>query len=337
MEVVSFIRDSYIEFVKMNLEYSDNIKEVPLEIDNLSYLDDRILKDIKATIPLGNMHTIKFNDVHLKITIAGVDKASTKLLIFKTCFLIYLLNKPRRTHIKNLDVTLIGYEGKKTLPTHDQGLTQFEINSGVTITGFDSSHARVIVYRKEEMIKVLTHEMIHAFGLDAKSIPVEQERVFNDYFKITCKSSTINESFTDSLACLINTVIYSYLHNRDDFEKTFIKNMKKETKHIMEQAEKVLVYNKYSITDGVLHHDTSVCEATHVTSYYVIKAIIYCDLDGFIAFLNKHRMHIHVEEYIELIKRNMPIFLKKVRLNKNKSVTRNLNMTSLDIMSLKTI
>jgi hypothetical protein len=195
--------------------------------------------------------------------------------------------------------------------------------------------ADVIVYRNEEIVKVLTHELIHAFGLDAKFISPEEEAFVNEYFGITCKSATINESFTDALACYINTVMYTYLSNRvhATFATNFAKNFELERRHIVAQARKVLVHNGYYKKDGVLMNDNMVCEKTHVTSYYVLKAVVYTDISDFVAMLNQNRLCIDLKTYTDILKTNLPLFVKNLNISKNqKQKKSSLRMSSLDVL-----
>ena len=231
-----------------------------------------------------------------------------------------------------LDVTLIYFKRRKNLTSRP--LKPLHINSGVTSSY--STEATVVVYRKEEMVKVLTHEMIHAFGLDAKNISEDQEAFVNKYFNITCKSVTINESFTDSLACYINTVMYTFYERYDNikFDKKLEKNFAKEKMHMLKQAEKVLVYNGYYKSGNIIKSDKPVCEYTHVTSYYVIKALIYNNLEPFVKMLNDTNMIIDVPRYIDIVKGNMQAFIDVIKLDKSSIKEKNLNMTCLNILKV---
>ena len=251
--------------------------------------------------------------------------------------MIYLFNNKIGRKIKHLDLKLICYSGKKALPAAgEKDLTAFEINGGVSMS--TDHETSILVYRKEEIVKVLTHEMIHGFGLDHKYIPEHLEDFANKYFKVVCRSVTINESFTDALACLINAVIYTHLSRPSNFERAFRENIKIETAHIVAQAKKVLLYNGYYVKNGVLENDKNVCEQTHVTSYYVLKAVVYYDLDMFLAMLKKSWMCIDLDAYLQILKTKMHTFVKDLDLDANRENSKNLKMSSLDILrTLKTI
>lgn len=346
-DVIQFIKQSYIDFTTVipPIRKYGNLENIPshkINLEAFSYLHPKILDDIKSqdALSTGNRYDFHFEGIDIVFICANASSHHERFLLFYTCFLVYLFKTKLGKHLSKLMVQLIWYHGKKTLPEPNEKLSSFHINSGVTITQSIGAVAEILVYREEEMIKVLTHEMIHAFGLDAKNIPEEKERYINEHFKLNCKSANINESFTDSLACLINTVIYTYLQRPKDFDKQYAINIKKESKHILNQAMKVLVHNKYFIQKSQLQqppqahlsHASHVCESTHVTSYYVLKAVVYSDLSRFIQLLSINHMNIDINAYIEFIQNTVPKFEKILKFRRQNK--KNLNMTILNIFHI---
>jgi hypothetical protein len=350
---IHFIKQSYIDFTTVipPIRKYGNIQNIPshkINLEGFAYLHPQILDDIKSqeALSTGNRYDFHFEGIDITFIYASGTSLNPspskqeRFLLFYTCFLIYLFKTKLGKHLNKLMVQLICYKGKKTLPNPNEKLSSYHINSGVTISqipivGSAVTEAEILVYRKEEMIKVLTHEMIHAFGLDAKNIPEEKEQYINEHFKLNCKSANINESFTDSLACLINTVIYTHLQRPKDFNKQYAINIKKESQHILNQAIKVLVHNKYFIQKSQqpqLSHPSHVCESTHVTSYYVLKAVVYSNLSEFIQLLSINHMNIDINAYIEFIQNTVPKFEKILEFRRQ--ISKNLNMTILDILHI---
>ena len=338
--LIHFIRQSYQEFCKLRLEKLINPKTlVPIDVNGIGYIDNRIVQDINKYFPYGEQHHVEFCGIDTKIVLAGADAHLSKFLLFYTCFLIYMFKVHVGKLLTSIDITLICYDGKKHLPDDQSTLGPFEINGGVTMTQGD--HAEIVVYRYEEIVKVLTHEMIHAFGLDAKHISANDESFVNEYFNLmtsmTCKSATLNESFTDALACFINAVMYTNFLRipEEKFVSVFLRNMEKERRHVFSQAQKVLMFNGYKSPEGQLHNDAPICEKTHVTSYFVIKSVVYEDLLSFYKMIASGRLCIDVSQYINLIKRNLKWFAKKISLeNKLRLKSKSLKMSSLDILEL---
>ena len=71
------------------------------------------------------------------------------------------------------------------------------INSGLTLPGH-----YIILFRKEEMIKVLFHELIHYLDLDMRNY---QKELFFLYDEINLKADIINpnEGYTELLALIL--------------------------------------------------------------------------------------------------------------------------------------
>ena len=226
--------------------------------------------------------------------------------------------------MNTLSIVLIGYEGKRVLPASKAPITAFHVNGGVTWWNDMMLDARVLVYRREEIIKVLTHELIHAFNLDEKHIERKHEEWFNSHFGIRCKSITLNESFTDALAVLINTVVYSRVSNTDVHA-----NLRREIRHMVKTAATVLNHLGYQKIGNKLKIPGQVCENTHVTSYYVLKAAVFSDVGNFMELLSSNRMCINVEKYTAFLRAAIGHFEQKIDLNVIK--TEKLKMTCLDI------
>lgn len=319
MDVVITIKKAYKEFKKLRLDKMHNTR-VPVNTSGYDYFDEKIKQDIQLNIKEAEKYSFTFQNVNVSISMANLDDLKD-FLIYHSCFLIYLFTMYARKHLDRLDIMLIGYEGEKKLPEKGKAVTPYHVNGGVTLSG--ASEASIVVYRREEVIKVLTHEMIHAFHLDAKFISSEQESFFNEYFNITCKSVTINESFTDALAIIINTVLYGILHG--NLKKCF----KKEIDHILKQARTILIHYGYQKKNGKLIVNTPVCERTHTVSYYVLKAVVFSNLEEFLLLLGKNNMCISIDEYMAFLRAKLPDFAKNINLNVVKS--ENLKMSSLDM------
>jgi hypothetical protein len=214
-------------------------------------------------------------------------------------------------------------------------LTSEHVNSGVTTLRIHQLRDKgtVVVYREEEMTKVLIHELIHYIGIDFKNIDSKDEQELNEYFKlIGRKSININESFTDTLACLINTGLYTLL-GRGDYNE-FIINLKKERKFILDQAQKVLINGGYMIVDDVIVATKSSRESTHVMSYYVLKAANFVEIQWFLQYLVDNDYCLDDKgTYIDLIKGNINRLTKVMKLNNRNNMDNSLKMSHLDAYS----
>jgi hypothetical protein len=213
------------------------------------------------------------------------------------------------------------------------------------------SDINVIVYREEEVIKVLIHELIHALGIDyahtfmSDTIEHDITTMFH-----TQKPLRINESFTDTWACIIHTCIYASLHKQLYSRTVFTKCLRKEMDYIAYKGSQIAqrVLDMYK-ENGIWS------ERTHVVSYYLLKAINFENLEEFIDTFTKEKgkgniliskgslemyvqwfkKHIHDNQIHTIVQSSKNISTKRSSFKGNQSIQpshTSLRMTSLDCM-----
>ena len=95
---------------------------------------------------------------------------------------------------------------EKKFPKKNEILGPNEVNSGLTFLDVHKN-GDIILYRKEELLKVLIHELIHSNLIDEKII---FSGSINEFSKLFCVNYNIllNEAFTESFATIINNAAY---------------------------------------------------------------------------------------------------------------------------------
>jgi hypothetical protein len=337
----NFILSTFAEFLakkKTIMQKHDEKSgtQVP-PIDSGPFLDPLICDEIKQT--MNRFYSCGFYMGDIKGVFWFFDKdieqKHVQFVFNYMIFLMFLFNKIKPLK-KSVEIVLVDYERKKEKPSTNEPFTRKHVNSGVTIE-YDSNFSKIIVYRKEEMIKVLTHELIHCFNLDANIQPWEEESLTKRF----CLSNTIkvNEAFTDAFACIINTIMYTILEDPykiDDgsFNKRLKKNIEKESQFVQCQANKVLGYVKYDTKCTHANH-----EGTSAISYYVIKSLLVSKSDEFLGFLRKQQyMLTDIQGFIQFIIKKLDALdalgysTSLPSCNKNKKYISTMRMTMLDIM-----
>lgn len=64
----------------------------------------------------------------------------------------------------SIDVVLLLWDGKKYVPRRGETVTPEHVNTGVSVR-YSGGRVVVLVFRKEEAIKTLFHEILHAYGV----------------------------------------------------------------------------------------------------------------------------------------------------------------------------
>lgn len=168
------------------------------------------------------------------------------------------------------------------------------INSGYTT--FAMLDRYIVVYRKEEYIKVLIHEAIHFFELD---------RYFNqfgnlqDYLPFKFNSNDIiTEAFTDFYAInyyIIFISIYLNKKNYSDFKNIY----QLQIDFIKQQAINIIILSKVNKTNIINNN-------TNVFSYFVLKYILFdCCLNKNLFKVNKEKFKTIIDKMLFFIK-NIP-------------------------------
>lgn len=149
----------------------------------------------------------------------------------------------------------------KRIVRRNQLLTRNEINSGVSYRYGEW----IQLFRKEELLKVLIHELIHYYELDVQNADWIDD--VDEIIKVNpvCHSVLVNEAVTEAMALYLHTMLYAEYTGAQ-----FDDALNKEITHSRSMFYLVLYH--YDIADmKQLQH---VCQYTNVISYYLIKYML---------------------------------------------------------------
>jgi len=175
---------------------------------------------------------------------------------------------------------------KKKLPTKKEDfINQENCNSAFcTVIYNEKKNGDIVLFRNEELIKVLIHELLHANFVDYKIIHSNyQYELTNDI--CTSYSILINEAFTETLSSLLNMI---YISLKTELTINII--YENEYNHMIYIFNKIL--NHYNIKEiqDILKNNGCKKEfkqKTNVFSYYVLKMLNYMFIDEFLNLVKK--------------------------------------------------
>jgi hypothetical protein len=216
------------------------------------------------------------NDTFGKIYIYNLSELDEKLInkIIRITELIYNLS----TNKNKVHIIIILTPFKKSLNITDKCIGCNNVNSGM------SDGTKVIVWRHEEMDKVLIHELIHHHQLDFGDTYITQSKkeanetllIENNFLKNiklnNKKRLILNEAYTETLATIINCAIYSF-DNKQDFDRLIVF----ELWHSLIQVVKLLTHFGFKTMNEFLGLDDGqniMCEETNVFAYYILKSYL---------------------------------------------------------------
>ena len=239
---------------------------------------------------------------------------------------IYILSQYASKKCSNTLVVYLYFTSlEKVLPSSNiQVLNELNVNTAFTTTCPRDSE--IVVFRKEEWFKVFIHETFHNFGLDFSDMNnSDAHKCILDIFKVR-SNVNLYESYTEFWAEIMNALFCSFytLNSNDkrdidkflsnseffiNFEKTYSYFQLVKTLNFMGLQYKDLFSNSKR---SALLRENLYKENTNVLSYYVIKAVLMNNYQGFLHWCNTHnRSLIQFEktsknqiEYCEFIKSN---------------------------------
>ena len=151
-----------------------------------------------------NNGTFEHYSTNLEIHSKKASSSKQVKMINNYTLLMFHLSKSTKN---NVNLKLFLTNQKKSLPTKYKFLGPKEINTGSTLMG---NHGHIKIWRKEELYKLILHEMIHYLDLDM-NINNKLFTIYSLLYKVFNISKNqiiiINESYTETWACIINAMI----------------------------------------------------------------------------------------------------------------------------------
>ena len=244
-----------------NINSNHNIIKTKLPLDTSTldtpYISDKILSKIDWQY---DTFIISYNNKN-QIIIHTNSKLSKKLIKNMIKIKKFMKND------KILHINLFLTDDIKQLDYSKNEIGPHEVNSGCTTHFLNEpdKNGKIFIWRKEELEKVLIHEMLHSFQLDLHG---------------DAKSEGHIEAMT---------VLFKLILKNKNY-KNMVKDLAKQNKHFDKQMNKLLNY---------INNDTKI--TTHIQEYYFDKAYILKEPDKFVEYLNKNNNRFNELEYEELL------------------------------------
>jgi hypothetical protein len=275
----------------------------------------------------------RFQNVHINLEVYQpvLNVSSTKLqkyIIRVMYVIVFFVCKIRPLHkIINVNIKIVCSQFKKRLPSTGH-LSTFNVNTGVTTTYLNRGKADILIYRQEEVLKVLIHELLHAFGVDSLWMMPDTEAPLNAFFGVnmthkvgqTVGTLKSNESFTDSYACMLNIFLATMFSFHGDTQEQkkymFHALVGHERTFVVKQAYKLfplLGLKISSKTGAIINNVGNRDEDTHVISYYILKALNFVHLPNFINYLRRQGWR-STEDGVEYVQYLKKLLKKSFRL-----------------------
>lgn len=317
-------------------------KNISLKITSLNSAPNSYFQDSNFTSPeikddilskLKNGYKIQFENNEI---IYFTNKKKVSNIINKIAQIIKSLKI--LFHRENIPQKLIFFESskKKLFPNKNKTLGSNECNSGVTFLTFEHhKNGEITLYRREEILKVLIHELIHSNLIDSHVILSKNSKKINEHFCVKY-SILLNETVTETIATILN-LFYIGITNKMTPSK--INNLfKNEVKYSIYVCSKIMNYYKFEDTSIFSANSsrnkckTYFPQETNVIAYYLFKPIVFLNYISYGNLLEKYSLNYKINneafipEMIDLVINNLYLLKKDKYLyvikkdDKNKSL-----------------
>jgi hypothetical protein len=291
-----------------------------------SFIDEPLKQQIvllsnykEVTIKSGN-HTF-----HLSFYYDKQD--NIELLIDTLAFCLTFVAKIANHNVKDIHICYYLLNSKRIL-NDDTYLDKTEVNGGLCESS--QSNCDIVVWRKEEIIKVSIHELIHGLSYDYKQDTPDITNHYKQKYGITSPVMNTFEAYTEIFAELI----HSYLLSR------IIHGVKKHIDPFMLFTSFVSIEHEFSLLQcskvlRLLDLNKDVNKETNVAAYYIITTELYNDLHNFLKFCIATNDNIvnmlDVSNYFNYLKKlKSPVNPKKYNL-KDRYLQTTTRMTCLEL------
>jgi len=315
--------------VSKNYEYQTNH---PIKYEsNINHLLDRtgfIHPKITSNIHKNFNNTLHIDSNNNYFWIVSDKKTVNQKLIDRLINRTNTMKKiSKNPHKTSIHIWLTNY--KKVLPKNGEILDTLHVNSGSSDVYHPSikKNGDIYIWRKEEINKVLLHELLHSLRYDYHSQNDRLNRSIGKDFNVN-EHINVNESYTETLATILNCVFYT-IENGKNYEY-FLALLSNEIEHANRQVDKLLTHCGYNDIQELSrkNSDKIFRQKTSVFSYYILKAMLLNNLTDFMKFSMQNSMYYPKngdEKYCKLLKKSY----NNYRPSKMKHYDQFLNMTTI--------
>ena len=223
------------------------MKYHPDFIDAFTYNEERYVKLKIKGIEI-NLHILgQYNEINI------FKKYYTELFEL----ILPLANAPKSI----VNIRLYYIPKNKYLPKQNEIIESKHINSGYYII----NSVNIVIYRQEELYKVLTHELLHFF--DVIPFSYELQSMYENIFTSVKNTINVNEGLVEVNALILNCYIVSKLKKLN-----FNELLQSEYKFSEKQISKLLYQQNVSFND-IINDDFVWKENTNAFSYFIQKHI----------------------------------------------------------------
>ena len=338
------LNEIYLDFKKNNTKKDIKIiEETNFEINNYTgeFITDKIINKL-SKLKFSKIINYKFlnTNVEIKLYYNTITQKNINDIIDTINFTMTTF-KYLNNYKENIKLYIYYSNNNKKFNINKKNqLIHENINSAFTTyykNETDENQNYIVIYRTEELNKVLIHELLHLYNLTNFKVKsnIDLIKLFN-----TNNELLISEAYVETFAILLYTFLYSKKNNKD-----FNKLLNKQILFSLFQSSKILLNQNIK----KLEYPIKINEKANSISYYFIKSSILLNLNLFNNFnldinkiyldnsnkINKFNKNIsdslYNKDFINKINQNLKLLIKSNNKNfKNQKLLKTFRMNILD-------
>lgn len=278
------------------------ISRIPAELKDMifdnQFMSSKVVEYVKTNNLVYKIY--KKDNITIHLWYDGKTHKPTTELLNKMLMLCYAMRSLSSSDSK-IVIRFVYTPFKKEYPPKGQPITQDNVNTGSALSG-----VFINLWRSEEILKVLIHELVHYLNLD---VPHEYNNKLLDYYsKFTSLDGFDSpcEAYTELIAVLVHS-IFICLEKGKKTKEDIKKCIEDEIQFTLLQMAKILSHFDIESFDGVFGNKkgNKIKQTTSVLSYYIVKGAMLYNLNDSLEYLNKYFGNFDLDEYIKLLNRSL--------------------------------
>jgi len=272
-------------------------------------------------------------NTNINLTIFSVHPIDVQNYLFYIKLVLHICLQSASKKHSEMHFKIILTDISKTCPTIP--VEPAHINSGQS----DPTKNEIMIFRKEEWLKVFIHECFHLFCLDFCDLNITYTGMFKDLYNIESEF-LLFEAYTEFWARTINLSIVSYYTVKNislkNFERVIMINIQVERLFCMAQMNHLL--HRMGLTYESLFEERKLREKTNFFCYYILTSVLFYNYNETMMWFMNNNTNLlqfsnkNVNSFFEFIKERYkaPEFLAFIKqINKP---LHNCNMAAFDIL-----
>lgn len=287
-------------------------------IDKINFISHQFKKKLKKQMKYTQVFNMKNKNVDITIYYTSKSKRTPHKLLRDICSRVLLIKKLGKSNKNKYNITIIPSSFKKK----GTNLTGDHINSGATFLKGDYP---IVVWRKEEMMKVLTHELIHSLQYDDELYKLSLQG--NKEFNFIENKYFLNETYTEIMAEFINLAVSLPQNSNYTVFKSMWNN---EIDFSICQAIKVMKLLGFQNFKEMTHSKWK--QETNIFNYYILKSAVILNSTAFFKMFCSKGCIIFITQ--QLAKKFEEYCVKVFYSNKFKKIINNKKCSHTDTLRM---